>query len=70
MRESQRKRGASVELVDQVMEIFAEHKTGEYRTSRFTVEQVGRKSTGSTLFGDIGRSVTNGALYGGPPVGC
>jgi hypothetical protein len=28
VRESQRKRGASVELVDQVMEIFAEHKRG------------------------------------------
>jgi hypothetical protein len=30
VRESQKKRGAPVELVDEVIEIFAQHKAGEY----------------------------------------
>lgn len=30
MRESQRKRGAPVELVDEIIAIVAQHKTGEY----------------------------------------
>ena len=66
VRESQRKRGASVELVDQVMEIFAEHKLGMSGippTDKIHVQQCNRVS-------QLRRSLSSPAPSFSPPCCC
>jgi hypothetical protein len=50
VRESQKKRGASVELVDEVIALFQEHKQGQYKTVAPSWERAEGVTTSSIYY--------------------